>query len=270
MPQLSPAAARRPDLSTLERHGQAIESLKRSHDELAQKVDALQEQADRALPRLLDGLSALEQRLQAVKAQGQALLTHGRAATTLSARQDRKLRALAQTARIQQVTAVMSATQAAAYGEKGRLFSTNNLLLAGNQLLWIFIDPLLRTLGIPSGPAPSLATWLAPVGILVTGHIALGNRQHVRFLSGIATVDGTSPVFLEPLRSRIADSLWPEFQRRTDVPVTTTPLQPALNVRFAAAVRQGVLVIVMVPDDPYVVMAPARVAWMVDTGVDVG
>jgi hypothetical protein len=269
VPQLSPAVARRRDLSALERQGAAIESLKRSHEDLAQKVDALQEQADRALPRLLDGLTAFEQRLQALKSQGRALLTHGRAATTLSARQDRKVRALAQAARLQQVTAVVSATQAAAYGEKGRLLSTNNLLLAGNQLLWIFIDPLLRTLGIPSGPSPSLATWLAPVGVLVTGHLALGNRQHVRFLSGVATFDGSSPVFLEPLRSRIADSLWPEFQRRTDVPVTTTPLHPAPAVRFAAAVRQGVLMIVMVPIDE-IPIPTGRVAWMVDTGVDVG
>ena len=266
---LSPAVARHSSRRALERQGQALETLKRSHEDLARKVRALQEQSERALPRLLDGLTVLEQRLQAVRVQRQALSVRNAAAATLAARQDRKIQGLTESARLQQVTAVMSATQAAAYGEKGSVFSTNNLLLAGNQLLWIFMDPLLRHFGIVSGPSPSLAAWLAPVGVLATGHLVLGGRQHVRFVSGIANFDGTTPVFLEPLRGRIADSLWPEFQRRADVPVTITVLHPAPGVRFAAAVVRGVLVIVMVPIDEFPIPT-GRVAWMVDTGVNGG
>ena len=281
---LTPAAARRSDLAAfgrvsaandrqalaaIQRQGEALESLKRSHEELARKVAALQEQADRALIGLLQGLTGFEQRLQAVKAQGQELLADRLAARTLAARQGQKLRSLAVTARIQQVTAVVNSTQAAAYGQRGSVLATNNLLLAGNQLFWTFIDPLLRSVGISGGASPSLVTWLAPLGSLVTGHLALGNRQHLRFISGVASFEGKTRVFLEPLRSRIADGLWPEFQRRTDVPVTTAWLEPMPGLGLAAAVRQGVLLIAIVPidHDP----APTgRVAWMVDTGVDVG
>jgi hypothetical protein len=173
------------------------------------------------------------------------------------------------------VTAVVSSTQAAAYGERGSLLATNNLLLAGNQLFWILIDPLLRSLGISGGASPSFLTWLAPLGTLATGHLVLGNRQHVRFISGVAAFEGKTPVVLEPLRSRIADGLWPEFRRRTDVPVTVTWLDPILGADLLAVVREGVLAIVIVRYDDHSLAHPVpfpatRVAWMVDTGVDVG
>jgi hypothetical protein len=281
---LTPAPARRSDLAAvgrvsaandrhaaaaIQRQGEALESLKQSHEELARKVDALQAQADQALIRLLQGLDGFEQRLKAVRARNREVLANSRAARTLAERQGRELKSLAVEGRIQQVTSVVNSTQAAAYGQRGSVLATNNLILAGNQLFWTFLDPLLRSFGGSGGASPSLLTWLAPLGTLATGHLALGNRQHVRFLSGVATFDGTTPLAFEPLRSRIADGLWPEFQRRTDVPVTTAPLEHLADVRVAAAVTQGVLVVALIPID-HVPIPIGRVAWMVDTGVDVG
>jgi hypothetical protein len=287
---LSPAPARRSDLAAvgrvsaandrhalaaIQRQGEALESLRQSHEELARKVEALQAQADQAAIRLLQGLDGFEQRLKAVRTRSREVLANSRAARTLAARQGRELRSLAVEGRIQQVTAVVSSTQAAAYGERGSLLATNNLLLAGNQLFWILIDPLLRSLGISGGASPSFLTWLAPLGTLATGHLVLGNRQHVRFISGVAAFEGKTPVVLEPLRSRIADGLWPEFRRRTDVPVTVTWLDPILGADLLAVVREGVLAIVIVRYDDHSLAHPVpfpatRVAWMVDTGVDVG
>ena len=156
---LDPAPARRSDLAALgrvaaandrqalaavQRQGEALESQKRAHEELARKVSALQDQADQALLALLQGFTGFEQRLQAVQAQRRALVAHSRSTRQQVARQEKQLRSLAVEARIQQVTAVVASTQSAAYGERGSVLATNNLLLAGNQLLWMFADPLFR------------------------------------------------------------------------------------------------------------------------------
>jgi hypothetical protein len=278
----TPAVARRDDLAALGRvsaandrralaavkqQSDALEALKRSHEELSEKFTALQEQADRALIALVEGLAGFKEQLRAVKVQEQTVRAERLSVRRLATRQQRQLRSLATTSRIQQVTGVVNSMQAAAYGQKGSVFATNNLLLAGNQLLWTFIDPLLRQLGIVAGTSPSLATWLTPLGSLVTGHLALGNRQHVRFVSGVATFDGTTLVVLEPLRDRIASALWPEFQRRTDVPVTVVPLANKMG-DVTATVQNGILRI----DVSFhgAGFPKGRVAWMVDTGADVG
>ena len=262
------AANDREAFATITRQGDALETLRRSHEELVKKVAVLQERADRALFALLQGLASFKQGLQAFKVRERAIRTERLSVRALAGRQQRELRSLATTARIQQVTAVVNSVQATAYGQRGSILATDNLLLAGNQLLWIFLDPLLRRVGMIEGASPSLATWLAPLGSLVTGHLALGNRQHVRFVSGIATFDGTNSFVSEPLRGRIAEGLWPKFQRRTDVPATAAPLDP-LDVPITATVHEGVLRIDLGNGNGDGNPA-GRVAWMVDTGADGG
>lgn len=259
---------RRP-AATLRRHGQAIADLQRSHVKLAQRMAALETKVNQSMAGLLERIREYERTLR-----------DGRTAT---ARQQQELRTVATTSRIQQVTAAVNSAQTAAYGERGSVFATNNLLLAGNQLFWVFLDPVLRSFGVPLGPPPSVLSWLAPVGSLATGGAVLGNRQHARFISGISTFDGSTLVVQESLQDRMSLSLWPDFQRRTDVPVTTAILDPfGEPVTAAASVRNGVLRIEIVrvaltgfvlahaspPPGP---SAPrGRIAWMVDTGVDAG
>jgi hypothetical protein len=192
---------------------------------------------------------------------------------TLAVRQRQELRALALNARIQSVTNVVNSTQSAAFGQRGSVFATNNLVLAGNQLFWTFLDPFLRSAGIVEGVSPGVFAILAPLGSLLTGQLALGDQQHERFISGIAVFDGTNTVAIESLRAKIASGLWAEFQRRTTIPVTAVPLDPAA-VAIRAEVRRGVLVVtILTPRFTALDKSPfptVRVAWMVDTGADVG
>ncbi len=179
---------------------------------------------------------------------------------------------MATTTQIQHVNSVVNSMQAAAFGEKGSLLTTNNLLLAANQLLWQFIDPLLRGMGFALGPSPSLLTWLSPVGSLLTGQLVVGNRQHVRFISGVVTFDGTRPfsrerVAAEPIGRLVLQRLQASNGR----------------ARHRGPSRRGNCCLRRLGErtkrgrDSLVIdvgeggAAPrGRVAWMVDTGVDGG
>jgi hypothetical protein len=247
---------------------EALESLRRSYDELSERVAALERQARGSLADILDRLSGFELQFRTLAAHRRALEAQALSCKTTIAQQVQDLRSLESTARIQQIAAAVNAAQTAAYGTSGSVLSTDNLLLVGNQLFWSFLEPLLRKLGVDLGPSPSALAWLAPVGSLVTGEVLLGERQHVRFLTGIATFDGTSPFVVESLRRRIAPDFRREFERRTDVPVTATAIDPMGNVRIRAQVVHAILLIVAQPADGP--PPKGRIAWMVDTGVDAG
>jgi hypothetical protein len=179
----------------------------------------------------------------------------------------KELKAQALAARVQKLNGVVNSMQVAAYGQQGDLLSKNNLLLAGNQLLWNFISQLL-----PAGGA--LSTILPPLGSLVTGAAVIGTRQNERFISGVETV-AALPLSVS-LRDRIAPGLWEEFRQRTDVPVTITILDPNVSVSIFAAVRDGSLVIIRDDSESFSSFAMIsisrpvrnkfRIAWMVDTG----
>jgi hypothetical protein len=122
-------------------------------------------------------------------------------------------------------------------------------------------------LGLVKGTAPSLAVWLAPVGGLVTGQLVLGRRQHVRFVSGVATFDGSSRFIFRSLKNDIAPAMWPEFQQRTDLTVTVAQIDGTDRVSLAAVVRNGTLMIAAFSiETPF----QGRVAWMIDLGPDIG
>jgi len=244
---------------------EAIADLRRSHDELAQKVDALQKQANTKFLDLLQELSGFERRFRTVKAQNRVIRLEARAMKTMAVQRAKQLALVKVNERVQAFTAAATTMQTAAYGHKGTVLHKNNLLLAGNQLLWTFADPVLRKTGLLRGPSPSLLSVLAPIGMLATGHLALGNQQHVRFISGISVIPAGQRVAFESLRNRIADRLWPAFERRTDVPVTAASLETDGN-SYVGRVRGGILRIVASDE----MEDPTRVAWMVDTGAEIG
>lgn len=251
----------------------ALERLRRSHEELARKVSDLERRADRSLVELLQGLRGLEHRLSRANLQARVFQAQARSVTKVAVRQRQALKALKVTERTQRLTSVVNSLQAAAYGQKGSILSTNNLLLAGNQLLWEFIDPLLRKTRLVDRTTASLVARLAPLGTLLTGHAALGNRQHVRFISGVVTIPADGRVAFDNPRAQIADSLWPEFQRRTDVPVTAVAIDPDPGGIFVGQVTRGLVRIERFDGGSIVfstIARPIRVAWMVDTGEDVG
>lgn len=218
-----------------------LETLRQSHLALSRKVRELEDKAAGDASALLKHLSGFE----GLQTQAQ--------------------RALETSQMIQGAINVVSTLQSTAYGQPGSVLSNTNLLLAGNQLLWTYLDPIATRLGLPVGPAPSALAHWAPLFSLVTARVMVGDRQHVRFISGIATFDGDDPVRLEGLRARIATGLWSDFQGRTDVAVTAQPLAPFRNVFVSADVHQGTLRLVATPRRRGVARG-LRVAWIVDTG----
>ncbi|MEO8078744.1 MAG: hypothetical protein ABI818_20635, partial [Acidobacteriota bacterium] len=160
-------------------------------------------------------------------------------------RQAEQARTLATRMQIQNVTNVVNSVQAAAYGQKGRLLATNNLLLAGNQLFWTLLDPVLQRVGALDAASATVVAALAPLGSLLTGGVLLADRQTVRFISGTATFDNTHREFRESLRDQVGERLWPAFRRRTDVPVNLTILEDSQESAFLlqAQVDQGSVLI---------------------------
>src|SRR5262249_40452174 len=185
--------------------------------------------------------------------------------------QARALRAQAFRAQVKEVTNVVNTVQATAFGQRGSVFATNNLLLAGNQLFWTFLDPVLQRVGVLDATSATVVAALAPLGTLATGQILLADRQHVRFISGVAVFDGTNVLVVESLRGKVSEQLFPEFQKRTDVPITTQLLDPPSNLAsFSAAVVNGSVRIRIVVADVEGALPKIRIAWTVDTGEDVG
>jgi hypothetical protein len=167
----------------------------------------------------------------------------------------------------------VTSAQVAAFGEKGNLFATSNLLLAGNQLLWSFIDPLLRFLGIDFGMSPSPIAWLAPLGSMGFGAVTAGRFQHVRFLADVTPIPAGIVEQRVPLLPRIAPADRDHFASRTDVLVTARTLNLDLDkttlgtATFTeASVENGTLVLTL----NHSLGSPVRVAWLVDTGLGGG
>jgi len=305
--RIAPAMARRQDLAALarasadntrrtfdalRRHRDEIGRLVQSRDDLGKRVTALEQRGDLELVGLLKGFVALERQVRDVSARTQAIAVaagaSGAPATDstvggppartaaspqrlqrLQLRQLQQTRLLALRLQIQSVTTVVNTVQAAAFGERGSILSTNNLLLAGNQLFWSLLDPVLQITGALNPASATVVAALAPIGTLFTGEILLGDRQHVRFVSGVTQVPNTAgAVVRESLRGRVAEGEWPRFRERTDVLITFVTSPPGINASdVVVSVNQGSVEIRVpfgVETDrvtPFI-----RVAWTVDTG----
>lgn len=327
--RISPAVARRKDLAALARasaeNGRrtfhalrrqrgALVRLSQSQDELARKLSALEQQSDRTLLGLIEGLTGSNRQVSNAGVQAQA----GRIATGTAGgstpsrasegraigrrplpselqrehvRQLRDTKLLAVRAQIQSATSVVNSIQAAAYGQRGSVLSTNNLLLAGTQLFWGALAPALESVGAVNAASATVLAAIAPVGTLLTGEVLLGDRQHVRIISGVTTVDASGSAS-ESLRGRVAEGFWPEFRQRADVLVTARVVHPPNLVALSvlARVNQGNLELrVLRPPAPSLPTGlsfisgpfafaspviprpapPVRVAWTVDLGADV-
>lgn len=286
--------------AAIRRNAAAIDELGRAQQRMAAQLDALQATDALALLRRLAGnLATLERRVVAVaEAQSTAIVARDQDLRRAIVRQDRALASQGRTARIAKLNATAASMQSSAYGTKGSPFATNNLLLAANQILWNFGGDALRALGFSTPARASALAWLAPIASLTVGGVVLGDRQHDRFVSGVATdlvALGGAPdpdpdpepdpiefiafapiahALLKapdawtarvPLQSSIAPALWREFRGRKDVPATATIVGQNLDAatRASATVREGVLYIVAVGPE---VGPKTQVAWLLDTG----
>lgn len=265
------AARRTPAPASAQRE---LEALKRSHQQLEEKVAALQQQANLSLLDMIERLTQLGGQVRTMAVRSRAAQAAQARATrdvkSLAVRRIKELRTLQAKERVQSVRAAVTSVETAAYGQKGSVLKKNNLLLMGNQLLWTFVEPVLRSTGFVTPATATLIASLAPVGQLLTGAATLGRQQHVRFISGVSSFEPGQQLVVERLRPFVADALWPAFARRTGVPVTVTPLNGGAT-GFAARVQDGMLII---ERTSFLLSGgsggAARVAWMLDMGANVG
>jgi len=250
----------------LNRQRKAIARLRKAQAKLARQVTALQQQSDQAMVRVLDGIRGFEQQFKAVQTQNQHLVTSLKTSRTVAAQQRQELRTLTVASHVQTVNAAVSSVQAAAYGERGNIFGKNNLILAGNQIFWGFLGPVLQGLGLISATSASIVGAVAPVGSITVGQVALGNQQHERFVSGVATFDGQQTQVRQSLEDSVATGFWPSFQTRTGVPVTLSQIDFPTTF-LVGRVNNGFIEI----ESRFEQVPPAgRVGWTVDLGADVG
>lgn len=304
---LAPAAARHRDMLALRRvsgantkrafdaivhNGRAIDQLAASQRELADRLAKLQSNGDLALLRgIVEGLASLERRMEGIKRrQDKALGAQKRSVQKQFARQARALTAQTRATRIQKLHGAVASVQSAAYGTRGSLLATNNILLAANQLGWSFAPQIFESLGLAKPGATSPLAWLAPLGSLVASQAVLGRRQHERFVSGTVTIIiDTSPspaiaLFAMvggavgagrygesklSLDSHIAPAEWQAFKKRKNVPVTTVVLEPRgafeTGIWSTGEVSGGILTVRIVALGGSLTPTRVVVSWTVDT-----
>jgi hypothetical protein len=225
------------DIETRERARNEVERLRATGDRLDRQVSSVSKE-----------LSALTEQVEQTRIKVAEGLT-----------------AIAVENKFQQITDVLSSLQSNAYGERGSVLATTNLLLAANQMFWTLLNPLLTGAGVLSKSGSGTLTILTPIGSFLTGQLLLADRQHQRFITGVSTMDQNGMAIVT-LRSYIAESEWPAFQRRTDVVVTLNVIDGLNLFNTFANVTDGVLTIRITPR--MLKQAPGmRVAWMIDTGI---
>lgn len=306
---LSPAVARHRDMLALRRvsgantkrtfdaidhNGRAIDQLAASQQKLAGRLAKLQSNGDLALLRgIVEGLAGLERRMEGIKRrQDKALGAQRRVVQKRFARQTRVLRAQIRATQIQKLHGAVMSVQTAAYGTKGNLLTTNNLLLAANQLAWTFAPQIFGALGLSKPGATSPLAWLAPLGSLVASRTVLGSRQHERFVSGVVTdfdVKGPPPAGMVvamvsvihaaggnrfgekkiSLEKYIARAEWEAFKKRKNIPVTTVVLQPRSKIEpgiwSTGEVNSGELTVRITALGQKIIQPDVIVSWTVDT-----
>lgn len=275
--QRTAAANERRAFAAIQQNSRAIDRLATCQRELGRTLAEMQAKGDLALLEgICEGLSRLERRVQALET---SMARGGNGGASRALQETRALRselkAQIRATQIGKLNDVAASMQSSAFGTKGSVFATNNVLLALNQLLWGFGGDALRGLGVLGPGQSTAAAWLSPLASLAVSQVTLGGRQHERFISGIATrfddtdpfteggaVDAIAVVDLEPY---IGPSVWPDFRKRTDVPVLLTQLDPpSVMPAVQAVVSRGVLTITVKSLSQNVKPRP-RVAWMIDT-----
>lgn len=263
--------------NAISHNSRAIDQLAASQKELADRITKLQSNGDLALLRgLVEGLTNLERRIKGVKRdQDEALGKQKRADQKRFAYQKRALVRQTRAAQMQKLQGVVASVQSAAFGSKGSLLTTNNLLLAANQLGWSFAPQIVEALGLAKPGGTSTLGWLAPLGSLITSQVSLGRRQHERFVSGVEAdfkiqTGSNFAMSTFSLQNHIAPAEWESFTKRTDVIVTTVVIEPRgalkLGILSSGEVNAGNLSI-RIEAGAYPYALPSRVvaSWTVDT-----
>jgi hypothetical protein len=168
---------------------------------------------------------------------------------------------------------VLLATSApffAAYGETGNPFATNNLILTGSLLGWLFGDEVIDQFSGKSSflkGGANLWSYLAFAGNGATAYFLLRNKQHERFVSGVTAVAATTGIAkVELTKGQIASGSADDFKTKRHT-VMATFLDPAEGAPPTARSVQaevtadGLLTLTIAPKPA----KDMKVAWIIDT-----
>lgn len=241
-------------------NSRAIAALTTTQASAVKKLTEQQVKSDKDLAkRLVEGDNRLDKRITKELTGTGVLDKHGKRMMRVLRRQ--RTRSL--------MNGVLAATAApffVAYGDRTSPFTKNNGILTGSLLFWMVGDDLLDMFAGKSGFARGGATawsYLAPFLNAGTVYLFLGDKQHVRFVSGVTTVPSGS--FTVPLTNRIAKGSFEGFKTGKHMVVATlvSPGQagsPPTPAQVSASVNNGELTLTVNPALPNV-----NVAWIVDT-----
>jgi hypothetical protein len=188
-----------------------------------------------------------------------------------------------------QLVVLSAALLMAAYGQRGKPISENNLVIALSLVVWLFGDEVAdmlsgkRTNKIDSVKGLDVWSYTAPFANLLTGWWLLSGRQHKRFITGTTDFkdfttlpnNGQRILFaIVDLAPRIAPEHLPGFNEFKNVPVVATiqsaefedsaMAQPRVTLS-EVTVMMGLLVIVASVSTSQPELTNLQIAWIVDT-----
>lgn len=243
------------------RNSRAIRSLAVAQAAAVKKLTVQQVKSDKDLgKRLLEGHNRLDKRITKELGSG----------TGFSDKRTRRmLRQIERQRRRSLMDGVLLATAApfySAYGDKSDPFGFNNWVLTGSTLGWMVGDEVIDAFAGKSSALRSLATvwsYAAPVGNGLTNYLALRNYQHVRFISGVATIDSKNEVVIE-LKDYIATGSFDDFKTR-DHFAAAAPRSHDVGVTAILFENNSKLRLTL-NNAPETGKPSVDVVWVVDTG----
>jgi hypothetical protein len=262
------AAGDRRQTKALNADAKAIRALSAAQAAAVKKLTDQQVASDQArTKRLVEGDAKLDARI--TKQLGKATkgnAKRGRGAMAMVKQQGRR----------SVWNSILLATGApffAAFGDRAKPFSHDNLVLTASLAGWMLGDEIMdkavrgrdresRRSRKTMRRGADLWSYVAPVGNAATAWFLLKDRQQTRFLSGVASVPIGSTAAVVPLDD-IASKYEKEFAKRTDVRAVATIVSVAAGAvieHVRAQVVQGKLEITVAGKGTQVM-----VAWMVDT-----
>jgi hypothetical protein len=235
------------------KNSRAIARLATAQAAAVKRLTAQQVKSDKEISkRIIDGHNRLDKRIAKELTGNGTLDRHGK----------RIMRALKQQRQRSIWNGVLLATSApffAAYGDRAKPFSKNNLILTGSLLGWMLGDELIDQFTGKGGALKGGAnywSYLAPIGNGATAYFLLDDKQHERFISGVTTLTAASTPTVD-LTKLVAPDAVDDFKKSDHVVMATLADSAAAPAGLSAEITDGILTFTGTAGD--------EVMWIVDT-----
>lgn len=242
-------------------NSRAIQRLKAAQTVAIKKLLSEQVKSDKELrKRLLESDSRLDKRISKELTGGSgAVDKHGKRMMAMVKRQRQR-------SILNSVLIASSLPLYAAYGDREKPHAKNNLILTGSLIGWMMADEIADQFSSKSGfvkGGANIWSWAAPVGNIATSYFFLNDKQHERFISGIANVPAGAP---GKVSLNIGKGSLEDFKAGTYAAVATVVSGGGDNATVLAQVSPTDGTLTLTVDVPGTTAATAAtVAWMVDT-----